>query len=337
MTPPNASSLKAESLKTGWIDVIKHRWLYLGISLVLLLPGLWFMSESMLNSPLHTPVKLGIDFVGGTLLEYSVPKALKPEELAKITAVFEEQGHPGAVVQLQESRVVPTTLSKDTQAASKDQSVVSIRVKDLKTQELPAITQRLSQTYGGMTLLQKNMVGPTLARELLQNGLLALLCAYLLIIGYLTYRFQLDFALCAIIALLHDTLFVLGVFSGLGLFFNVEVDSLFITAILTVIGFSVHDTIVVFDRLRENEKNLHMQKLPFGHIANLSLNQTLRRSINTSLTALLTLLALYFFGGDTTRNFVLVMILGILAGTYSSIFNASVLLAWWRQRQHASV
>ncbi|MBY0403038.1 MAG: protein translocase subunit SecF, partial [Cyanobacteria bacterium] len=164
------------------------------------------------------------------------------------------------------------------------------------------------------------------------NGLMALILAYILIVGYLTFRFQFDYAVCAIVALVHDTITVFGVFSMLGYLFNTEVDSMFITGILTVVGFSVHDTIVVFDRLRENTRRLHSQKLPFSEIANISVNQTLARSINTSLTALLTLLALFFLGGETTRDFVLCMILGIAIGTYSSIFVASAMLTWWRER-----
>ena len=131
---------------------------------------------------------------------------------------------------------------------------------------------------------------------------------------------------------LHDVLFVVGVFSILGLVYNVQIDGLFITAILTVIGFSVHDTIVVFDRIRENLR-YYSKKMSFGEIVDASVNQTLTRSINTSLTTLITLLALYFFGGVTTRDFVLAMILGIIIGTYSSIFFCSMLVDFWNDKQ----
>jgi len=178
--------------------------------------------------------------------------------------------------------------------------------------------------------LQVSAIGPTLGKELFKNAMIGILLCFFGIIGYLTVRFNIDFAVCALVALFHDAIFVCGAFSLMGLLFGTEVDSLFITAILTVIGFSVHDTIVVFDRIRENSKYLSKKK-SFNEIANISVNQTLARSINTSLTALITLLALYFFGGSTTRDFVLAMILGIITGTYSSIFNASVLLAMWRE------
>ena len=172
-------------------------------------------------------------------------------------------------------------------------------------------------------------MGPTLGKELFRNALFALLLCFVAIVGYLAFRFQLDYGVFALVALFHDALFVCGIFAILGLVFKVEIDSLFITAILTVVGFSVHDTIVVFDRIRENSRFLTKKKT-FNEIVNASVNQTLQRSINTSLTALITLCSLYFLGGVTTRNFVLAMILGIIVGTYSSIFNASTLLAMWR-------
>lgn len=210
-------------------------------------------------------------------------------------------------------------------------SVVSMRTKQLKNQDGTVLQQRLQQRFGSLVLLQKNSIGPTLASELFTNALIALLLAYLLIIGYLTFRFQFDYAICAIVALVHDTLFVIGMFSMLGYLFHTEVDSLFVTAILTVVGFSVHDTIVVFDRLRENTKRLYTKKVSFGQIANISINQTLARSVNTSFTALLTLLALFFLGGETTHDFALALIFGIATGTFSSIFIASLCLAWWRE------
>jgi preprotein translocase subunit SecF len=137
------------------------------------------------------------------------------------------------------------------------------------------------------------------------------------------------FGICAIIALLHDVLVVVGVFSILGHFFNVEVDSLFVTALLTVIGFSVHDTIVVFDRIRENlKKNLTHS---FEETVNNSILQTLGRSLNTSLTVILVLLALLLFGGESTKWFIVALLVGVVSGTYSSIFNAAPLLVLWNE------
>lgn len=360
------SNTAVDTLKQGPIDIIKHRFLYILISAILLVPGLVFMGLMIAKSPSHMPLKLGIDFTGGTIMEYAFKKPLTLDDANVIRTVFEQAGYPGAVVQLKdtastlsqsqpeakveatptaEASTAPTAAkttssnqaNNTTQAkqdsASSYQGVASIRSKQLQGAAHVTIEQQLTQQLGELALLQKNSIGPTLAGELLVNGLMALVFAYVLIVGYLTFRFQFDYAVCAIVALLHDTLFVFGVFAALGYFFQLEVDSLFVTAILTVIGFSVHDTIVVFDRIRENERLLYSKKLPFSAIANLSINQTLARSINTSLTALFPLFTLYVFGGETTKTFILAIFLGIVVGTYSSICVASLVLAWWRQRE----
>jgi preprotein translocase subunit SecF len=182
--------------------------------------------------------------------------------------------------------------------------------------------------------LSFDSVGPTVSGDIALGAILSLLLASAAIVLYIAYAFRnapppvspWSFGVMAIVALLHDALFVLGVFSILGHFFGVEVDALFVTAILTVIGFSVHDTIVVFDRIREN---LRREKGSFEQIVNTSILETLARSINTSLTVLLTLLALYLFGGQSIRLFVLALLIGVASGTYSSIFNASPLLVTW--------
>jgi preprotein translocase subunit SecF len=338
-TSPVGKSMAQTAIdKPGWVDVVKHRWQYIGVSLAVLIPGLVFIILSMVQYPTHAPVRLGIDFTGGTILEYGLAKPLVQADLPTVRHMMDDMGYTGSVVQLQ-ATPTPTTPATNTETVANTSgpiqltSVVSIRTKALKGDDATTIQARLKQRFGPLQLLQKSAIGPTLAQELFTNGLMALLAAYVLIVGYLTFRFQLDYAICAIVAMIHDTLFVIGVFSALGYLFHTEIDSLFITGILTVVGFSVHDTIVVFDRLRENSKIYFTKKLTFGQIANISVNQTLRRSINTSATAMLTLLALYIWGGDSTRDFVLTMLLGILVGTYSSIFVASSMLAWWRGRQ----
>lgn len=179
-------------------------------------------------------------------------------------------------------------------------------------------------------------VGPTVGTELIGRAFLAILAASTAILLYLTVVFRkvpnaFRYGVCAIVALLHDVLVVLGAFAILGFAFGIEVDALFITAMLTVIGFSVHDTIVVFDRVRENIMRRRFDR--FDEVVNYSLVQTLARSINTSITVLLTLFALYLFGGASVRNFVLALLIGILSGTYSSIFNASMLLVVWENRE----
>jgi preprotein translocase subunit SecF len=179
-------------------------------------------------------------------------------------------------------------------------------------------------------------IGPTIGQELVGRAILAVLAASTAILIYLTVVFRrvpnaFRYGVCAIVALLHDVLVVLGIFAILGFVIGIEIDALFVTAMLTVIGFSVHDTIVVFDRVRENIMKRRFER--FEDVVNYSLVQTLARSINTSITVLLTLFALYLFGGASIRNFVLALLIGIISGTYSSIFNASMLLVIWENRE----
>ena len=173
-----------------------------------------------------------------------------------------------------------------------------------------------------------------MSSELFRMSFIALLAAIIGIIAYISFRFEFKYAVSAILGLIHDVTFVMGVFSLLGLFFNVEVDGLFLTAMLTVIGYSVNDTIVVYDRIRENLR-YHGKKMSFGEIVDASVQQTLTRSINTSMTTVLALAALYFFGGVTTKDFVLAMMLGVIIGTYSSIFFCSMLIDFWTERANA--
>lgn len=195
----------------------------------------------------------------------------------------------------------------------------------------------LSKKFKDAKETQFETIGPAIGEETTANAIKAVIFASILIILYITWSFRsvpkpassLRFGVCAIIALIHDILVVVGIFAILGRFFSVEVDSLFVTALLTVIGFSVHDTIVVFDRIRENLKR--MAGVPFSQIVNESILQTLDRSLNTSLTVILVLFALLLFGGETIRWFVVALLIGIISGTYSSIFNASPLLVLWHE------
>ncbi len=375
-----ASAESQLAIKDGPLNVFKLRWLFIGISLLFLVPGVYFIVSNMMDPEIQAPVRLGIDFRGGTLLEYGFSKPVSQPDVNNIREVFDAHGYTGSVIQIQQPRLginkhaveigaaqpeskpaapetaapiaakpetdktpapktTPATETVQAEAGKAESGVatiVSIRSKQLQGQDDVIIRKELESKYGHITVLQKNSIGPALAKELLSNGLLALVMAYILIVGYLTIRFQFDFAVCAMAALIHDTIFLIGMFAMFGKLFHTEVDSLFITAVLTVVGFSVHDTIVVFDRIRENNRLYFTKKVPFVTIVNMSVNQTMARSINTSMTALLTMLALYFFGGETTKDFVLAIIIGIAAGTYSSIFNASVLLAMWRNRGAAS-
>jgi preprotein translocase SecF subunit len=173
-------------------------------------------------------------------------------------------------------------------------------------------------------------IGPVVSSDLINQALLLILIGSVGILLWITYRFQdVKFGVTALVALVHDVIVVVGIFAMLGTIFRIEIDALFVTAMLTVIGFSVHDTIVVFDRIRENRAR-HAGE-PFAEIVNHSILQTFARSIMTSFTVVLTLLSLYLFGGAAIRNFVLALLIGIISGTYSSIFNASPLLVVWHE------
>lgn len=322
------------------IDVVKFKWLWINISLILIIPGIIAMIFSTVHYKDHAPFRLGIDFTGGSLLQYGLKDKIKNTQTDQIKVLLTNIGIDNSVIQIENAgslKNAETTLEKN-KKQSDIESIVTIRTRFLENMgagnEINKITAQLNQKYGTATLLQVNSIGPTLGKELFLNAVYAMLLAFVGIVTYLGIRFSLDYAMFALFALLHDALFVCGMFSIFGIFFGTEIDSLFITAILTVVGFSVHDTIVVFDRIRENSRFL-AKKMTFNDVVNASVNQTLARSINTSLTAILTLLALYFFGGQSTRDFVLAMLLGIFIGTYSSIFNASTLLAMWRNRKGA--
>lgn len=314
------------------INIEKYKWVWFILSAIFLIPGIVAMIYSSTIYPNHAPMKVGIDYTGGTILNYTLDREISNNELGNLRQSLINSGVENPSLQ-----IIKVNDTQKAENNDKINSIVSIRTKfidEQNTAELSKVSETIKADYPNSELIQINSVGPTLGKELFKNSLIALSLAFLGIIVYLTIRFQLDFAVATILALFHDAIFVMGVFSILGLLFNVEIDGLFITAILTVIGFSVHDTIVVFDRIRENLRYFG-RKMSFSEIVNLSVNQTLARSINTSVTTLLTLLALYFFGGVTTRDFVLAMILGIIIGTYSSIFFASMLIDVWRNRKTA--
>jgi preprotein translocase subunit SecF len=303
------------------IDLVKYRWIWLGISGVILVPGIIAMVICM--TKFNSPLKPGIDFTGGSILQYQFEK---PAPLDTVRAVLNESGFEGSQVQ---------------QAFISGKEVIVMRTKAIDSEdEKRKLDADLTSKLGEFKVLSVDKVSATVGPELLSSGLIALIVTFLMMVGYISYRFQFDYAVCAIASLLHDVIALCGIFAILGLVMGTEVDSLFISAVLTVIGFSVHDTIVVFDRVRENVKYVGSKatdasgneyKKNFGHVANDSVNQTLARSIYTSLTVVITLTVLYFLGGVTTKDFVLAMLLGIISGTYSSIFNASCLLVMWRE------
>ena len=310
------------------LDIVKYRFLFLLLSAILLLPGIVAMIYSTVTYPTHTPLKVGIDYTGGTTLQYGLKESITNDKLADVRAKLEQGGIENPYLQI---------INVNSQESTDLKAILSIRTKfiDEGSADQNNITNIVGQDFQSPELVQVSSVGPTMGSELFKNSLIALSLALLGIIAYLTFRFQFDYALAAILGLLHDALFVIGMFSIFGLLYDVQIDGLFVTALLTVIGFSVHDTIVVFDRVRENLK-YYSKKMTFSEIMNSSIQQTLARSINTSLTTLITLTALYFFGGVTTKDFVLAMILGIAIGTYSSIFFCSVLVDIWEDKKKST-
>lgn len=309
------------------LNIVKYRVLCLCISALLLIPCIGALIYSTVTT--HAPVKVSIDYTGGTILQYGVKQDINTDQLGILRTKLSKNGIENPEIQI-------INVNNDSESAIK--SLISIRTKFIEngSDKDAIITNVVQSEFKDANLDQISSVGPTLGKELFTNSLVAITLALLGIICYLTIRFQFDYALAAILGLVHDVIFVCGVFSILGLISGVEVDALFVTALLTVIGFSVHDTIVVFDRVRENLR-YYAKKMSFGEIINFSVNQTLTRSINTSVTTLLTLFALYFFGGVTTKNFVLAMILGIAIGTYSSIFFCTVLVDIWDEKKYASI
>ncbi len=288
-------------------NIIGRRRFYFLLSGLLIAPGIVAL--------LLWGLRLGVDFTGGSLLEVRLAQSPPP---AAVRDVFVENG--------------VTEVSVVTSTDPSGRSSYNIRLPALETPRKNEILARLEERFGTVTEDRFETVGPAVSAETTRNALYATGLAALAILAYLTFAFRQvpkpwRYGACAVIALLHDALLVLGLWAIFGRFFGLEVDSLFVTAILTVIGFSVHDTIVVFDRIRENVRRFHGEL--FERIANFSVNQTLDRSINTGLATIFTLTALLLMGGSTIRNFVLVLLIGIISGTYSSIFNATCLLVVW--------
>jgi len=301
------------------LDIVNYRYFWLSFTGIILIPCIIAIIFLMATQPNHAPLKLGIDFTGGTILQYNIQDKISTEDLSKARKSLESIGIKNPVIQ-------NTTETKE----GKENNLLSIRTTFLSDKnskdKINKITDILNKDFTSTELIAINSVGPTLGAELLKNTLMALVIAFILMVVYISFRFEIEYGWIALLALFHDALIVMGIFAIKGIFFDTTVDSLFITAILTVIGYSVNDTIVVFDRIRENMRFL-AKKFSSNEIINASINQTVARSINTSATTLFTLLALYFFGGATIKEFVLAIIIGVIAGTYSSIFVAGVILA----------
>jgi len=298
------------------LDIISHRNVFFLVSLLIIIPGIVSM--------VTRGFLLGIDFQGGN--EFTVKFSGQPT-LQQVQSAVDHQNVSGVVQPAANGTFLIRTSPLDpAHSAAFEDSVARQVGLDIRRDES-------SQTQ----------VGPTIAGELVTHALLAIVAASALILGYLAFRFRrvqggwrsgFQFGGSALLALLHDVFLLMGVFSILGRILNLrigEIDSFFLTAVLTVVGFSVHDTIVVFDRIRENM--IVSSRLTFEQVVNLSIMQTAARSIITSFTVVLVLVSLLVFGGDTLKGFALALLIGIVSGTYSSIFNASPLLVVWRRLQ----
>jgi len=302
------------------VNIVKYRWFWVGFSTVLLIPCIIAMLYLSITQPSHSPLKLGIDFTGGSILQYSVEGRVETNKISDLREDLSEAGVKASTIQ-----VTSTSSINDDKNNLISIKTTYIGDKGNKNKE-QLITNAMEKNFKGAKLAQVNSVGPTLGSELLRNTLIALTLAFIAMVIYISFRFHFEYGWIALLALFHDAIFVTGFFAICGIFFDTTVDSLFITAILTVIGYSINDTIVVFDRIRENMRFL-AKKYSTNEIINASINQTIARSINTSATTLFTLLALYFFGGATIKDFVLAIILGVVIGTYSSIFVAGNILS----------
>jgi len=298
------------------LDIVGHRNLYFAISLVIIIPG---MLSMILRGFL-----LGIDFQGGTEFFFKFQNQVS---LQQVEAAVAAQNVEGVVQQGGNGTFIVRTTPLDPAGQQRVTDSVVSKVGPLEGGQPQEVTQ----------------VGASVAREIVTGALTAVVAASVCILLYLAFRFRkvqggwragFQFGGSALLALLHDVFLLTGIFSIMGKVFELrigQIDSLFLTAVLTVVGFSVHDTIVVFDRIRENL--IVSSRLTFDQVVNLSIMQTAARSIITSFTVVLVLLALLIFGGDTLKGFVLALLIGIISGTYSSIFNASPLLVVWRRLQ----
>ena len=301
--------------KDNSLNVIKNSQVWFGFSGILILASLIFIFLSVIK--FSSPVKPGLDFTGGTKLEYSFANTDFGKDVSSetIQELLVSYGLKNSKVQV---------------APNETRTQLIIRTKAISDDPvLQKFNSDLNKNYAQYKVDSIDTVSPVIGPELFTSGLTALIITIIGIIVYISTRFREIGAFAAITALFHDVFIVLGLFAFLGLFFDLEVNSLFITALLTIFGFSVHDTIVVFDRIRENQR-LQSKSFTFNDVAETSINQVFQRSLNTSITTLTVLGFLFFFGGLSTKLFVGAMFVGMLVGTYSSIFVASPVLVLFR-------
>lgn len=289
------------------VQIIGKSKIWLGISAILVVVAIFSIIGKGLN--------LGLDFTGGNLFEI---------KFSKVEADFKKNGKvdkvevlKGLNVTLNEiGKEIPQFTSESRVVQIDDKGIALIRTKEIKEEEKSKFLEKL-KGYDSYEVLKSEKVGATVGKELIQSALLAIIIGSLLIVVYISWRFELRFALGGVIALLHDVIIAIGAIALL----NYEVSSSFIAAVLTILGYSINDTIVVYDRIRENLKK--NKGVPLENIIDKSVNEVMARSLNTSITTLLAVLAILVYGGDTLKTFMATLLVGIGIGTYSSIFVAS--------------
>lgn len=291
------------------MNILGKRYLFFGLSLLFIIPGLVILFAG--------GVPLSIDFTGGSLLEVKFEN--QTPETSQIYAVYDEAG------------------IKDVQVQTSDAGSYIIRSQFLQNEDRDAVLAALNDNIGRAEVVRFDSVGPSIGRQVTSRGALAVTISSLLVVLFIAWSFRgvthaFRYGVCAILAMIHDVAIIFS-FTAIGsLLWGWEIDSLFLTALLTVIGFSMQDTIVVFDRIRENSNIF--RRLDFETLVNHSIVQTLQRSINTQLmTVEFLLLALAMFGGITLREFASILLIGLSSGTYSSIFIAAPILVLWENRE----
>lgn len=285
------------------MNFVKYRKPVFIFSAVIVILSIIFLFAPGLN--------LGVDFTGGTILERKTANRVTTDQVRKIL----DDSTPdldlsGAIVQILDAP-----------------NEFMIRTRELGNADIIRIDQALNAEFGSLVELRTDVVGPVIGQELVRNALIAIVISALGILAYISWRFEYRFATVAVVCLLHDVLIVLGFFAITGR----EVNSPFVASVLTVLGYSINNTIVVFDRIRENRRLKKRES--HAELVNNSLNQTLTRSINTSVTTLLVVGMLVIFGGSAIGDFAMALLIGILFGTYSSLFLAGNLWATWMERQ----
>lgn len=284
-------------------DIIGKRYWFFLLSAIAIIPGIISMAVQGFN--------LGIDFTGGTLMDLQFSR---PVTVTEVRTALQEFNLENSTIQLAGSEHIEASPN------------VFIRTHVLSDDERRVVLGGMEKSLGSFETLRVEKVGAVIGSELTMNAIIALLISWALMIVYITYRFEFKFAVAGIAAIAHDIVLVLGVFSLL----HKEIDASFVAAILTIVGYSINDTIVIFDRIRENLKT-HSKTQSFAELVNHSIWQTMTRSIYTVLTVVAATAALYFFGGETTKNFSLALLIGFISGAYSSIFNASPIWVTWKE------